>query len=161
MNPGSIFKLSFCAFTCLSNNSLVSQWSSAKLVSALLQCMLYLSYKHLNVFVKGFTLQANGCHNLDPLHMICISFRCTIYIDVSHSALKVHRLEFFKIKLQSIYSCNICLQKGIKKWPIRSNITNRHVQPIALKSAEAKKLLHQSYFQLLCHLATCFVQKLL
>ena len=42
--PEVFFELSFCAFTCLSNNSLISQWISAKLVSALLQCMHYLSY---------------------------------------------------------------------------------------------------------------------
>ena len=44
MNPGSFFKLSFCTFTCLSNNSLISSWISAKFVSVLLPCMLYLSY---------------------------------------------------------------------------------------------------------------------
>ena len=38
------FKLSFCTFTCLSTNSLISSWISAKFVSAFLQCMLYLSY---------------------------------------------------------------------------------------------------------------------
>ena len=26
MNPGSFFKLSFCTFTCLSTNSLISSW---------------------------------------------------------------------------------------------------------------------------------------
>ena len=35
---------SFCAFTCLSNNSLISRWILAKLVSALFPCVLYLSY---------------------------------------------------------------------------------------------------------------------
>ena len=40
MNPRSFFKLSFCAFTSLSNNSLIS----AKPVSAPLSCMLYPSY---------------------------------------------------------------------------------------------------------------------
>ena len=44
MNPGSFFKLSFCTFTCLSNNSLISSWISAKVVSAFLPCMLQLSY---------------------------------------------------------------------------------------------------------------------
>ena len=45
MNPGSsIFKLYFCTSTCLSNNSLISSWISAKFVSAFLPCMLYLSY---------------------------------------------------------------------------------------------------------------------
>ena len=34
----------FYTFTCLSNNSLISSWISAKFVSALLLCMLYLSY---------------------------------------------------------------------------------------------------------------------
>ena len=33
------FKFSFCTFTCLSNNSLISSWISAKFVSALLPCM--------------------------------------------------------------------------------------------------------------------------
>ena len=61
MNPGSFFKLSFYIFTCLSNNPLISSWISAKFVSALLLCMLYLSYyyqsevaKHLNVFEKDY-----------------------------------------------------------------------------------------------------------
>ena len=27
------------------------------------------------VFEKGDSLQANSCHNLDPLHMICKSFQ--------------------------------------------------------------------------------------
>ena len=40
--PHKIF--SFCGFTCLSNNSLISGWISAKLGSALPPCMLYLSY---------------------------------------------------------------------------------------------------------------------
>ena len=44
VNPGSFFKLSFCTFTYLSTNSLISSWISAKFVSAFLQCMLYLSY---------------------------------------------------------------------------------------------------------------------
>ena len=35
---------SFCAFTCLSNNSLISSWISAKLGLALPSSMLYLSY---------------------------------------------------------------------------------------------------------------------
>ena len=45
---------------CLSNNSLISSWISAKFVSALLLCMLYLSYYYqsevniLNVFEKGY-----------------------------------------------------------------------------------------------------------
>ena len=42
--PRKFFKLSFYTFTCLSNNSLISSWISAKFVSALLLCMLYLSY---------------------------------------------------------------------------------------------------------------------
>ena len=41
---GSFFELSFCTFTCLSNNSLISSWTSAKFVSALLSYMLHLSY---------------------------------------------------------------------------------------------------------------------
>ena len=44
VNPRSFFKLPFYTFTCLSNNSLISLWISAKFVSALLLCMLYLSY---------------------------------------------------------------------------------------------------------------------
>ena len=52
VNPRSFFKFSFYTFTCWSNNSLISSWISAKFVSALLLCMLYLSYyyakqKHL------------------------------------------------------------------------------------------------------------------
>ena len=39
----SIFSNSFCAFTCLSNNSLISWRISTKLGSALPPCMLYLS----------------------------------------------------------------------------------------------------------------------
>ena len=38
------FKLSFYTFTLFSNNLLISQWSSAKLVPGLLPRMLYLSY---------------------------------------------------------------------------------------------------------------------
>ena len=37
-------KLSFCTFTCLSNNLLISSWIPAKFVSALLPCMLNLSH---------------------------------------------------------------------------------------------------------------------
>ena len=44
VNPEVFFKLFFCTFTCLSNNSLISSWISAKFVSALFLCMLYLSY---------------------------------------------------------------------------------------------------------------------
>ena len=44
VNHRSFFKLSFCAFISLSNNALISQQISAKLVSALPPCMLYLSY---------------------------------------------------------------------------------------------------------------------
>ena len=44
VNPGSFFKISFCTFTCSSNNSLISSWISAKFVSALLPCMFYLSH---------------------------------------------------------------------------------------------------------------------
>ena len=44
VNPRSFFKLSFYSFTCLSIDSLISSWISAKFVSALLLCMLYLSY---------------------------------------------------------------------------------------------------------------------
>ena len=44
-SSGSFFKLSFYTFTCLSNNSLISSWTSAaKFVSALLLCMFYMSY---------------------------------------------------------------------------------------------------------------------
>ena len=38
------FKLSFCTFYYLSNNSFISSWISATFVSALLPCILYLSY---------------------------------------------------------------------------------------------------------------------
>ena len=44
VNPGRFFKFSFYAFTCLSNNLLISSWISAKLVSALLPCMPYLPH---------------------------------------------------------------------------------------------------------------------
>ena len=76
---------SFCAFmiTCLSNNSthFVTDLISAKLVSALLPCMLYLSYyfqPEVNTWMylrKAITLEADNCHNLDPRQMICISFQ--------------------------------------------------------------------------------------
>ena len=75
------FKLSFCTFTCLSNNSLISSWISAKFVSALFLCMLYLSYyfqPEVNTWMylrKAITLQVDSCHNLDPLEMICINFQ--------------------------------------------------------------------------------------
>ena len=42
--PRKFFQTLFCTFTCLSTNSLISSWISAKFISALLQCMLYLSY---------------------------------------------------------------------------------------------------------------------
>ena len=81
VNPGSFFKLSFCTFICLSTNSLISSWISAKFVSAFLQCMLYLSYyfqPEVNTGMylrKAITLQVESCHNLDPLEMICINFQ--------------------------------------------------------------------------------------
>ena len=79
--PQVFFKLSFCTFTCLSNNSLISSWISAKFVSALLPCMLYLSYyfqSEVNAWMylrKAITLQVDSFHNLDPLEMICINFQ--------------------------------------------------------------------------------------
>ena len=79
--PEVFFKLSFCTFTCLSNNSLISSWISAKFVSALCLCMLYLSYyfqPEVNTWMylrKAITLQVDSCHNLDPLEMICINFQ--------------------------------------------------------------------------------------
>ena len=42
--PWKFFKLSFSTCTYLSHNSLNSSWISAKFVSALFPCMLYLSY---------------------------------------------------------------------------------------------------------------------
>ena len=43
VNPGGfIFKFSFCTFTCLPNNSLISSWISAKFVLVLLLCVLLL-----------------------------------------------------------------------------------------------------------------------
>ena len=88
VNPRSfIFKVHS---TCLSNNSLISSWISAKFVSVLLPCILYLSYyfqPEVNTSMylrKAITLQVDSFHNLDPLQMICIiKFRHTIYIDIS------------------------------------------------------------------------------
>ena len=51
MNPRSFFKLSFCTFTCLSNNTHFFMGFS-KFVSALLLCMLYLSYYYQSEVVK-------------------------------------------------------------------------------------------------------------
>ncbi len=81
VNHGSFFKISFCTFNCLSTNSLISSWTSAKFVSAFLQCMLYLSYyfqPEVNTSMylrRAITLQVESCHNLDPLEMICINFQ--------------------------------------------------------------------------------------
>ena len=75
------FQTLFCTFTCLSNNSLISSWISAKFVSALFLCMLYLSYyfqPEVNTRMylrKAITLQVDSCHNLDPLEIICINFQ--------------------------------------------------------------------------------------
>ena len=109
MNPGSFFKLSFCTFACLSNNSLISSWISAKFVSALLPCMLYLSYyfqPEVNTWIylrKAFTLQVDSCHNLYPLQLICINiWMHNLRILMYYSVVKVKRyfrLEVFKIKL--------------------------------------------------------------
>ena len=67
------FKLSFYAFTLFSNNSLISWWISAKLVSAFLPSILYLSYyfqPEVSTWMylrKAITLQTYSCHNLNPL----------------------------------------------------------------------------------------------
>ena len=84
VNPGSFFKLTFCTFICLSNNSLISSWISAKFVSALLLCILYLSYyfqSEVNTWIylrRAIALQVDGYHNLDPLQMICINFQVQV-----------------------------------------------------------------------------------
>ena len=55
MNPGSFFKLSFCTFTCLSNNFMdFSQiYISTSPMYALPVKQLSARSKHLNVFEKG------------------------------------------------------------------------------------------------------------
>ena len=138
--------------------------------------MLYLSYyfqPEVNTWIylrKAITLQADSFHNLDPRQMICISFEIhNLYwcITLYWKLKKIAGLSFSKLsfKVASAYmlpqSSNICLQKvviymlnkntwGVKSArPIRSNITNRHVRPKILISAEAKKLLYQNYFQLI------------
>ena len=69
------------SLTCLSNYSLISSWISAKLGSALPQCMLYLSYcfqpkEHTWMCLwKVITLQVDFFYNLDPQQMICINFQ--------------------------------------------------------------------------------------
>ena len=81
MSTGSFFKLTFCTFICLSNNSLISSWISAKFVSALLLCILNLSYyfqseANISMYLRrAIILQVDSYHNLDPLHMICINFQ--------------------------------------------------------------------------------------
>ena len=97
----------FCAFTCLSNNSLISSWISAKLGSALPPYLLYLSYcfqPKENTWMclwKVITLQVNFCHNLDPRKMICINFQFhnLYWCIILFWNIKNCRLEFIKTKL--------------------------------------------------------------
>ena len=99
---------SFCAFTCLSNNSLISWWISAKLGLALPPSILYLSYYFQpkeNTWMclwKVITLQVDFCHNLDPWQMIYITFQLhNLYwcIILYWKFWKSCRLEFFKTML--------------------------------------------------------------
>ena len=80
-----VLKFSFCAFTCLSNDSLISWQISARLGSALPPSMLYLSY-HFQpkestwmCLWKVIALQVDFCHNLDPWQMIYINFLHNLY----------------------------------------------------------------------------------
>ena len=66
-------KHSFSAYTCLSNNSLISAWISTKFLSTLLLCMLYQikNFQHkgnTSMYLRDtFTLHVDSFHNSDPL----------------------------------------------------------------------------------------------
>ena len=109
---------------------------------------------------KAITLLANSCHNLDLLHMICISFQihnlyCHSVVKVKKIAvLKFSKLSFKNLKVASAYMLSqsrvifvydiYAKQKhrlGCKKYEVNQKQgTSRQVRPKALISAEAKKL---------------------
>ena len=65
-------KHSFSAYTCLSNNSLISAWISTKFLSTLLLYMLYQTnnFQHkanTSMYLRDtFTLHVDSFHNSDP-----------------------------------------------------------------------------------------------
>ena len=73
---------------------LISSWISAKFVSTLLLCMLYLSYYYQSevntlMYLRTITLQVDSCHNLDPPSNDLHKFSDTQSIWMYHSVVKV------------------------------------------------------------------------